>query len=230
MKITGGMKRVVLLFMVLVLPGLAYILLQMGKNHYLRLPILGEKQVSGEIRMVKRKPVQDTLYHTIADFKLTNQDGKTVTQADLSNTIYIANFFFATCPTICPKMSTQMSRLNVRFKDNKYIRLVSFTVNPDADSVSVLKTYAEKYKAKSPKWNFLTGDKPQIYSLARNSYLVNAVKGDGGPQDFIHSEMLILIDKDKRIRGFYDGTSKEETDKLINEIKVLIMEYLREIK
>ncbi len=230
MKKTGGWKRVVLLFMVLVLPAVAYVLLQTGKNNYVQLPILGEKSVTGEERKVRKKLVRDTTYHTIADFQLYNQDGKLVSQEDLKNSIYIANFFFATCPTICPKMSTQMGRLNERFKKNEDIKLVSFTVNPDADSIPVLKLYAKKYNAETPKWNFLTGDKQQIYALARNSYLVNALKGDGGPNDFIHSEMLILIDKDKRIRGFYDGTSKEETDKLINEIKVLIMEYLRKVK
>jgi len=159
--------------------------------------------------------------HRIADFELINQDGKIVTQKDFEGVIYVADFFFTTCPSICPKMSTQMQRVVEEFKDNDQIMLLSHTVYPEIDSVPVLAEYAKKYNADSKKWMLVTGDKKHIYELARKSYFAITTEGSGDEDDFIHTENFILIDKKKRIRGFYDGTSPEDVDRLIEEIKIL---------
>lgn len=220
----NAIKKFLILIIVLVIPGIAYMLLRTGTNHYKSLPIYGQR----DWVMVEKegKQTADTIYHTIGDFKLLNQLGDTVSQEDLKGTIYVADFFFVSCPTICPKMSTQMSRLAKRFAKTPGIKFISHTVNPEEDSVSVLAEYAKKYQADPSQWMLVTGDKKEIYSLARNGYMVNALQGDGGPDDFIHSELFVLVDKDKRIRGYYDGTSTTQVDTLIDEIKVLMREYI----
>lgn len=162
--------------------------------------------------------------HRIADFKLINQLGDTITLKNLEGKIYVADFFFTTCPTICPKMSDQMYRVYQKYKDNPDVLILSHTVMPEVDSVPVLKAYAEKYGADANKWIFLTGPKEEIYQLARKSYFAVISEGDGGVSDFIHTENFILVDKQKRIRGFYDGTSKEDVDRLIKEISYLLKE------
>jgi protein SCO1/2 len=162
--------------------------------------------------------------HRIADFKLINQLGDTITLKNLEGKIYVADFFFTTCPTICPKMSDQMYRVYQKYKDNPDVLILSHTVMPEVDSVPVLKAYAEKYGADANKWIFLTGPKEEIYQLARKSYFAVITEGDGGVSDFIHTENFILVDKQKRIRGFYDGTSKEDVDRLIKEISYLLKE------
>ncbi len=164
-------------------------------------------------------------YHRVGSFKLTNQDGKVITENDYRNEIYITDFFFVTCPTICPKMTDQMHRVYNEFKDNNDIMFLSHTVMPEADSVPVLKEYANKLKVSSDKWNFVTGDKKQIYNLARKTYFAAITEGDGGVNDFIHTENFVLVDKEKRLRGFYDGTSKEDIDRLIKDINALLYEY-----
>lgn len=164
-------------------------------------------------------------YHRVGSFKLTNQDGKVITENDYRNKIYITDFFFVTCPTICPKMTDQMHRVYNEFKDNNDIMFLSHTVMPEADSVPVLKEYANKLKVSSDKWNFVTGDKKQIYNLARKTYFAAITEGDGGVNDFIHTENFVLVDKEKRLRGFYDGTSKEDIDRLIKDINALLYEY-----
>ena len=170
--------------------------------------------------------VQDvSRMHRIADFELINQDGKIVTQKDFEGVIYVADFFFTTCRSICPKMSTQMQRVFEEFKDNEQIMMLSHTVYPEVDSVPVLAEYAKKYNADSKKWMLVTGDKKHIYELARKSYFAVTTEGSGDEDDFIHTENFILIDKEKRIRGFYDGTSPKDVDRLIEEIKILQEEY-----
>ncbi|MFN4235471.1 MAG: SCO family protein [Bacteroidia bacterium] len=167
---------------------------------------------------------QNNKPHRIADFKLLNQNGDTITLKNLDGKIYVADFFFTTCPTICPKMSDQMHRVYEKYKDNPQVMIVSHTVMPEVDSVSVLKAYADKYHADADKWIFLTGPKEEIYQLARKSYFAVITEGDGGVDDFIHTENFILVDKQKRIRGFYDGTSEEDVDRLIKEISYLLKE------
>ncbi|MGS0525531.1 SCO family protein [Zobellia nedashkovskayae] len=161
-------------------------------------------------------------YHTIADFSLTNQNGETITQANYANKIYIADFFFTTCPTICPIMTKNMASIQERIKDFDDVMLLSHSVTPEIDSVAQLKKYAVEKGVDDSKWNLVTGDKKQIYELARKSYLAVKDDGDGGPFDMIHTENFILVDKKKRIRGFYDGTNEEEIEKLMGDLKILM--------
>lgn len=166
-----------------------------------------------------------TKLHRVGSFSLTNQEGKTITEKNFDGKIYVTDFFFVTCPTICPKMTKQMERVVDKFKSNNNILFLSHTVMPEHDSVPILKEYATKHKINSDKWNLVTGDKKQIYDLARKTYFAAITEGDGGVDDFIHTENFVLIDKEKRIRGFYDGTSENDVDRLINDINTLLNEY-----
>lgn len=165
-----------------------------------------------------------TKLHRVGSFNLTNQDGKIITEKDYEDKIYVSDFFFVTCPTICPKMTKQMERVVDKFKSNNEVLFLSHTVMPEHDSVPVLKEYAIKYNINSNKWSLVTGDKKQIYDLARKTYFAAITEGDGGVDDFIHTENFVLIDKEKRIRGFYDGTSENDVDRLINDINTLLNE------
>ncbi|MDM9630085.1 SCO family protein [Robiginitalea aurantiaca] len=160
-------------------------------------------------------------YHTIADFSLVNQNGDTVTQKDYEGKIYIADFFFTTCLTICPIMTDNMEYLQQQIADDPEVQLLSHSVTPEIDSVARLKEYAIEKGVIDSKWNLVTGDKKQIYELARKSYLAVKTDGDGGPFDMIHTENFILVDKDKRIRGTYDGTKKAEMERLLEDLKIL---------
>lgn len=162
--------------------------------------------------------------HRIASFSLIDQTGSTITNSHFENTVYVADFFFTTCPSICPKMSANLSELAAFFKDEPRIRFLSHSVTPEKDSVPVLAAYAAKYGADATRWKLATGDKKHIYELARRSYFAVTTEGDGGDADFIHTENFILIDTKGRIRGFYDGTSKPEMDRLKKEVKLLMKE------
>jgi protein SCO1/2 len=182
------------------------------------LPIYSPNMVSSEL--VEEEIQYVKKYHKISDFSLTNQNGETITQDYYENKIYIADFFFTTCPTICPIMTKNMFEVQQKtLKQN--VLLVSYSVTPEIDSIAQLKKYALENKVNDNKWNLLTGDKKQIYELARKSYLVAKNDGDGGKYDMIHTENFVLIDKEKRIRGYYDGTNKEDIDKLLSDVKIL---------
>jgi len=180
--------------------------------------------------MVNAELVDSTLqhvkkYHTIADFSLTNQNGKTITQSDYKGKIYIADFFFTTCPTICPIMTKNMAGIQKRIIDDDDVLLLSHSVTPVIDSVAQLKKYALEKGVNDAKWNLVTGDKKQIYQLARKSYLAVKSDGDGGPFDMIHTENFILVDKERRIRGFYNGTKTGEIEKLMEDLNILKASY-----
>ncbi len=160
-------------------------------------------------------------YHQIADFKLLNQNGQTITEEDYKDKIYIADFFFTTCPSICPIMTEHMVEIQKAIIDDPKVLLLSHSVTPEIDSVPVLKQYALKKGVVDSKWNLVTGDKKQIYELARKSYLVAKDDGDGGPFDMIHTENFVLVDSKKRIRGFYDGTDPKDIEKLLEDLKIL---------
>ncbi len=183
------------------------------------LPIFGEKSYESKNRKT------DTAYHTIQNFNFTDQDGNTVTQKNLDGSIYVTDFFFTTCHSICPIMSSQMERIYDKFKGNAEVKFLSHTVDPEIDTVQQLKAYATKHNADAKQWMFVTGDKKDLYAVARTGYLLNAEQGDGGPDDFIHTQNFALIDKDKRIRGFYDGTDSTEMNQLMKDIDLLLAEY-----
>lgn len=163
--------------------------------------------------------------HTIADFNLTNQNGETITQKDYEEKIYIADFFFTRCQTICIKMAYNMQELQEFYKNDNDIMFLSHSVTPVMDSVPVLKAYAEEKGVIDGKWNVTTGPKKHIYDLARKSYFAAEDEGDGGDQDFIHTNLFVLIDKERRIRGFYDGTELEAMEKLKADMVILKNEY-----
>lgn len=161
-------------------------------------------------------------FHTIADFSLINQYGDTVTQKNYEDKIYIADFFFTTCPTICPIMTDNMVKLQQALRENDQIMFLSHSVTPEMDSVPVLKKYADAKGVDGRNWNLVTGDRIQIYDLARKSYLVAQEDPDGDNYSMIHTENFVLVDKEKRIRGFYDGTDWEDMERLLQDIVVLI--------
>ena len=184
------------------------------KKSSVLLPIYGEKKIIDG----------DTIYHQIASFNLTNQIGQVVNQNTTKNKIYIANFFFASCQSICPMMSNQLQEVQKAFLADDSVLILSHSVNPLHDTVAVLNNYADTYGAKTNKWHLLTGNKKQIYDVAKTSYLVNAFEDDGSPEGFLHSELFLLIDKKARIRGMYDGTNTAEVKKLIEDVKLLKQE------
>ena len=183
------------------------------------LPIFQPAQVNVELVDSTIQHVKK--YHTIADFSLINQNGKTVTQDTYNNKIYIADFFFTTCQTICPIMTDHMVILQNKLKLYPDVMLLSHTVTPEIDSVAQLKKYALNKGVLDSKWNLVTGDKKEIYQLARKSYLAVKSNGDGGEYDMIHTENFILVDQKKRIRGYYDGTLEEDIESLLNDIDIL---------
>ena len=162
--------------------------------------------------------------HRALPFRLINQRGDTVTEADVAGQIRVAAFFFTRCPTICPVMTSQMQRVATRYADEPRVRLLSHSVTPEADSVPVLAAYAKRYGADPDRWWFLTGPKPHIYALARRSYFACLEEGDGGLQDFVHTENLVLVDARGRLRGFYDGTDAAEVDQLMADLDLLLDE------
>ena len=180
--------------------------------------------------MVSKELVEENIqfikkYHKIKDFSMKNQNGETITQEFYNDKIYVADFFFTTCPTICPIMTENMGYIQEKIKNDSDILLLSFSVTPEIDSVEQLKKYALEKNVIDSKWNLVTGNKKDIYNLARTSYLVAKTNGDGGKYDMIHTENFVLVDKEKRIRGFYDGTNSKEMDQLLNDIKILKNSY-----
>ena len=187
-----------------------------------KLPIYSPSMVSDELVEEELRYVKK--YHRISDFSLLNQNGNNVTQEDYKNKIYVADFFFTTCPDICPIMTGNMLYLQENLKDTN-VMLASFSVTPKIDTVEVLKEYSTLKGVDDARWNLMTGDKKQIYDLARKSYLVAKAIPDGKNHGMIHTENFVLVDRDKRIRGYYDGTNIEDMDKLLDDIQILIKSY-----
>ena len=189
---------------VLLIPFSVFGVVKWYENNYQRLPILGPEG------------------HTIADFNLVNQHGSNTTLKDWDGKIVVANYFFTHCPAVCPKMTYNLKRVQA-YAGVENLQINSFSVDPERDSVSVLQKFATRFGVKD-NWNLITGDKKQLYALARKSFLIVATDGDGGPDDFIHSEQLVLIDTKNRIRGFYTGTEEAATNQLIKDIQKLAKE------
>ncbi|MHB1147683.1 MAG: SCO family protein [Lutibacter sp.] len=184
-----------------------------------KLPIFNPADVNP--KLVDKSVINITRNHKVADFNLINQNGEIVTQEDYKDKIYVADFFFTRCMTICPVMTNNMGKLQEVFKNDDDIKFLSHSVTPEMDSIPILKEYAVKKGVIDTKWNITTGDKKHIYELARKSYFAVLDEGDGGLQDFIHTENFILVDKKRQIRGFYDGTDSADIERLILDIKIL---------
>ena len=224
MKMKDFFKKYKLFFGVFF--GIAAIVLYLFYNALKPIKVLPVYQPA----MVNYELVDSTLQHIkklhqIAPFRLTNQNGKIITQRDYQDKIYVADFFFTTCPTICPKMTENMALIQARILDDSQVKLLSFSVTPQIDSVAQLKRYAIEKEVNDQKWNLVTGDKKEIYTLARKSFLAVKEEGDVGPFDMIHTENFILVDPEKRIRGFYDGTDIRAMEELLQDITTLKQQY-----
>lgn len=196
--------------LVLISPGILYVAYLFHKNRFQKLPVFGETVNLNGIKAGYKIPA----------FEFKNQYGKISSSDGWNNKIVVVDFFFTHCTAICPKMTSNLKKVQQAFNDDE-ILIRSFSVDPERDSVGQLRNYANQMGVNASNWELLTGDKKDIYKLARNEFMIVATDGDGGPNDFIHSEKLVLIDKQKRIRGYYDGTSKKEVDQLIVDIKKL---------
>ncbi len=229
-----------ILLAMLVVPALFFLFLKgFGTNHF-ALPryIPRIDSATGQIvmttRVVNGKEIQDTVFQTLPAFSLINQEGKPVSLGTVQGKIHVADFFFARCPGICPRMSSQMQRVQDAFLNNSEVVILSYTVDPKHDTVQALQNYAAQYGAKPGKWHLLTGEKSEIYNLAYNGYKVTAKEHDSTStsleDQFVHTDKFVLVDKDGVIRGYYSGTDPEEVDKLIGEIKILLYEYGHQAK
>jgi protein SCO1/2 len=210
----------VIALLILILPSAIYIALTTGKHNFAHLPYVG--------------PRTDSTFHSIPDFSFVNQSGDTITQEDYRENVYVANFIFTTCPTICPVMTFQMRRIQQKFETFPNFKMLSHSVNPDYDTPEILLEYANKMEADTNNWNFVTGTKESIYAMAPY-YFVSAMQDDLADGGFLHSEYFVLVDKEGRIRarddddgnnmGVYDGTSDYEVGLLIDDLKVVMAEY-----
>lgn len=172
----------------------------------------------------KELPILGAAGHTVPVFELTNQDSSQVTNATFKGKVYVADFFFTSCPTICPKMQVQMQRVYEKFRDNPDVLLLSHSIDPKHDTPAVLKIYAENLAAESRKWHFVTGDKERIFEIGQKGYMVTAKDDPSAPGGLLHSGALILVDRQQRIRGFYDGTQPKEVTDLLYDIETLLKE------
>jgi len=193
------------------IPVLIFAVTKLLQNRYEKLPVYN----------IAKYNAKDDATHIIQPFSFYNQDGKIVTDKNVDNKIYVADFFFTSCTSICPTMTAGLKLIQDAFKEDTTIAIVSFTVDPETDTVQRLKWYAGRFEINTGKWNLLTGSKQEIYRLARESFYVSASDGDGGPNDFIHSDKLVLVDRHRQIRGYYTGTDKTAVEQLIHDIKKL---------
>jgi len=199
---------------------LAVVLISCNQDSKKQLPIFNPvdfnpKLVDKSIRNISKN-------HTVKDFNLINQNGITITSKDYENKIYIVDFFFTSCPSICPIMTNNMLKIQEKFINNDDIMLLSMSVTPEIDNIKILKDYAIDKGVDDSKWNITTGSKKHIYELARKSYFAVVEQGDGGLQDFIHTPNFVLVDTKKQIRGVYDGTEEKEISRLIEDINYLV--------
>lgn len=221
------MKKSVLLLVLLLLPALIYLFFSTGKHGMMHLPIYYPQDVKTTV--VDGKERTDTVYHTIPPFRFYNQLGDTVTEADFSGKIYVADFFFTTCQSICPKMMTQMARVSEATKQSEDFAIISHTVNPDRDTVEALAEYAKIYNADPNRWMLVTGSKKDIYDLGVDGYKLAVDEDPRAEGGFLHSELFVLVDKRRRVRGYYDGTDSVQVTKLLEDIKLLMAEELSKV-
>ena len=199
------------LLLVAIATGVVYFGIEIYEDKVAKLPIYGpEVELNGE-----------TVAHVVPEFEFTNQMGRKVTRTDMQGKVTVVNFFFTSCPTICPKMMRNMQTVQELYLNDDNVVLLSHTVDPKRDNQARLAKYADAYHIDSDRWSLLTGSKKDLYRQARNGYYMAASQGDGGDHDFIHSENLVLIDRQMRIRGYYDGTNEKDVDQLIKDISKL---------
>lgn len=187
---------------------------EVAANKEVQLPILGRKEVVNK--------GQDTIYHTIPDFTFVNQDSIAVTPKTFEDKIYVADFFFTSCTTICPIMKNEMQRVYNEYKGNPQVAFLSHSIDPAHDKIPVLKEYAQDLGVENNQWHFVTGEQEDIFNIAQKHYMVTALEDSTVPDGVLHSGAFILIDQERRIRGYYDGTDSEEVDKLIEDIPILL--------
>ena len=210
-----GGKKFLVLFLIILFPSLLYVVLSKGKHNFMTLASYGPKEISEN---------GDTLYHTIPAFNFTNQFGQQINSRESDQKYIVANFFFTTCKTICIPMNLEMQKVYHAFKDREDIVFYSFTVDPETDSSEALLEYSKQFRdIEKGKWQFLTGKKEDLYALAQKKFFLTAMQDSTIP-DFIHDDRIVLLDKKRRIRGFYKATDGEEIKRLIDEIKVLKVE------
>jgi protein SCO1/2 len=207
---TEHKKGFVIPLMIIVIPLLVFLAYKSYEDKWSSLPYFG--------KTIQADGGGDKVYSSIGEFSFTNQENKTITNKHIENKIAVFNFFFSRCNTVCPEMLTNEMKLAGIFKNDSDVKILSITVDPQTDSVQNLKEYSSLYNIQNKQWQFLTGNKTDIYRFARKGLEVIATDGDGGPDDFIHSDMLVLIDREGKIRGYYKGTEKSRVDALINDI------------
>ncbi len=204
---------------ILLIPVLVFMFLKgFGKNDY-DLPIFFQKGVDNPFLEC---PPTDTTQHYIPEFSFMNQEGKAMGRAEMEGKITIVDFFFTSCPSICPIMSKEMERVNDMFRDEAKVQIMSISIDPEYDTPAILKAYAEEHHAIPGKWHFLSGPKDETYRLAKCGFIIPTVDGNGVPDDFVHTDKFMLIDELGRIRGYYSGPNREEVDLLMLETKVLL--------
>jgi len=217
-------KKIIILVLILALPGFLYYLLAgYGKNTYKSLPIFGPKIVAKTTHKVGHKNVPDTIYHQLTDFNLKDQDGRPVSLKTLDKKIFVVNFFYSHCQ-VCNPINANIDSLAGNFAKNKLVYFVTITVDPMRDTVGALRGYVNRLKPTTPNWLFLTGDTSTIYNFARKGLLVDALQN--GKDNFIYSNKLILVDGERRIRGYYSGIFIDDVVRLNDEIKVLLSEEI----
>lgn len=201
---------------------LAALFLFSCKDQPKRLPFLQLEQTE---RVVDGKTVIDSVFRTIPAFKLFNQDSTVVTEKDFNGAIYVADFFFTSCPTICPTMHRNLMKVYEKYKGNPEVKLASHTIDVKYDTPSRMKAYAKKLGVEGTQWEYLWGSRDDIYALAERNYLVSAQEDKNAPGGFIHQGYLVLVDKEKRIRGAYDGTLDKDVQQLMSDMDILLKEY-----
>lgn len=219
-KPASKLRKYILLFILLALIPGAIFLGQGSKNHYASLPYIGEREVNGP---------GDTTYFTVPPFNFMDEDGNPFSDKDTEGKILVVDFFFTRCTTICPRMSAQMQQLQLRLDEPRYddVLFLSHTVDPEHDTPEVLKAYAKRLQADSTRWKFLTGHAPDIYRQGNLGYLLTANADSAAAEMFVHSPQFVLVDKERHIRGMFDGTNSDAMRDLVTDLKALQMEELR---
>jgi protein SCO1/2 len=207
------------LICILLVPVLIFMFLKSFGNNTYDIPIFFEQGVDNPFQEC---PVADTTQHYIPDFTFVNQKSEAVGSKDMKGKVTVVDFFFTSCTSICPVMSSELERVNDMFREEPSLQILSISIDPTYDTSEILQDYADKYNASAGKWDFLTGDKDEIYQLAKCGFILPTLDGMGVPDDFAHSDKFVLIDQEGRIRGYYSGTNREDVDLLMLEAKVLL--------